>query len=473
MTGASESPGVAATYADVATAVGVLAAVVLACTGNYRDVIAGRIVSIGWEEAAFAAGAVAAIRHAAHPRPSILATARRWKAAVVRRPALADAIVAFWLTRPAVIAVGLLGTVTLGLAAGAPAFASRNPLGALPARWDAQWYAGIAADGYQWRHSFDTQQNLAFFPAYPMLVRAAGAATGAFRTGVPAERRLARLTWCGLAVSLASFFWAAWYFARLAREMLDPARARTAVLLLSAYPFAVFFSAAYTESLFLLAALGTWFHFRQGDSARASAWGLLAGLARPNGCFLSIPLGLLAIGMRDAPGARAATPGGSTLVRLAVAAMPGIGMLAFTAYLQHVTGIWFAWSKTHAAWGRVLGAGSTNGMFTGLGPEGLLAYAVDRPYDLLNALGLVAALALIRPVWRLSPAWAVFVIVSLAVPFSAGGLLSIGRLTSTLFPMFLAWAAVLPVALAPAAVALLAMLQGLIAVLFYTWRGVY
>jgi hypothetical protein len=254
--------------------------------------------------------------------------------------------------------------------------------------------------------------------------------------------------------------------------MLDPARARTAVLLLSAYPFAVFFSAAYTESLFLLAALGAWFHFRRGDSLRASAWGLLAGLTRPNGCFLSIPLGLLAVGVRDAAGAQGAARR-PALVRLAVAAMPGVGMLAFTAYLQHVTGIWFAWSKTHAAWGRVLGAGSPAAMFTGLGPEGLLAYAVDRPYDLLNALGLVAALALLRPVWRLSPAWAVFVIVSVAVPFSAGGLLSIGRLTSTLFPIFLAWAAVLPAALAPALIALLAMLQGLVAVLFYTWRGVY
>ena len=58
-------------------------------------------------------------------------------------------------------------------------------------------------------------------------------------------------------------------------------------------------------------------------------------------------------------------------------------------------------------------------------------------------------------------------------PMAAGGLLSIGRLTSTLFPMFLALAAILPAALAPALVAGLAMLQGLVAVLFYTWRGVY
>ena len=119
----------------------------------------------------------------------------------------------------------------------------------LPARWDAQWYAGIAAYGYEWRSSFDLQQNLAFFPAYPLLMRAAGAVTGAFRTGVPPDRRMARLTWCGLVISLAAFLWAAWYFASIARTMLGETRGLAALLLLSAYPFALFYSAAYTESL--------------------------------------------------------------------------------------------------------------------------------------------------------------------------------------------------------------------------------
>ena len=75
--------------------------------------------------------------------------------------------------------------------------------------------------------------------------------------------------------------------------------------------------------------------------------------------------------------------------------------------------------------------------------------------------------------WRLSPAWAVFVLVSVAVPFSAGGLLSMGRITSTLFPVFLASAAVLPAGTSAGLTAMFGVLQGLLAALFYTWRDVY
>jgi hypothetical protein len=467
-----------AAAADAATVSATAVAVVLALVGGVREAVGGDVIAIGWRHAAFAALAIAAVRHTALPRPSILHTLQSWRRSLAARPALRDAAVAFCLTRPTVVAVGLLATVTVGLAPAAKeALESRDPIRVLPARWDAQWYAGIAADGYEWRRSFDLQQNLAFFPAYPLLMRAAGAATGAFRTGVPPDRRMARLTWCGLVISLAAFLWAAWYFASIARTMLGETRGLAALLLLSAYPFALFYSAAYTESLYLLGALGAWFHFRRGETAPAVAWGLLTGLTRPNGCFLSIPLGLLALGVRDLPagsagedvaGLRRPLPW-----RLAVAATPGVGMLLFTLYAYHLTGIWFAWSKTHAAWGRVMGSGSPlSGLAVG-GSAGLLGLLTTHPYDVLNGLALAYVLWSVRAIWRLSPAWAVFVLVSVAVPFSAGGLLSMGRITSTLFPVFLASAAVLPTGTSAGLTAMFGLLQGLLAALFYTWRDVY
>ena len=46
-----------------------------------------------------------------------------------------------------------------------------------------------------------------------------------------------------------------------------------------------------------------------------------------------------------------------------VAAMPGIGMLLFSAYLYSVSGNAFAWLEAHQAWGRVYeGVG---GLFAG------------------------------------------------------------------------------------------------------------
>ena len=470
MTESSGNPGAAAAAADVAVALlGGLAAV-LACTGPYRDIVAGVALSLGWEHALFATAAIAAIRHAALPRPSWLASVRRWHERIVRRPALADAALAFWLTRPAIVVVGLLATVTIGLSPDAPGLlSSRDPWRDLPARWDAQWYAGLAAHGYEWQRSFDPQQNLAFFPAYPLMIRGVGWATGAFRTSVPDHRRIALLTWCGLFVSLAAFFGAAWYFAALSRELMDEPRARAALLLLAAYPFALFFSAAYTESVFLLTAVATWFHFRRGDTLATVGWGLLAGLTRPNGCFLSIPLALLALGVRDAGGRTRSV----SLKRLTLASMPGVGMLLFTAYLHQITGIWFAWWRTQAAWGRVVGGGSPLPALSDIGSAGIAAFAVSHPYDLLNALGLLFVLVLVLPVWRLSPAWAAFVLVNVMVPLAAGGLLSMGRLTSTLFPLFLAAALALPAGAAVLLASGFAIAQGLLAALFYTWRAVY
>jgi hypothetical protein len=473
MIGDPAAPGRVAGGIDVAAASCALLSLLLAWTGPYRDVVAGMGLTIGWTHAAFVAAALAAIRHAALPRPTMVASLQRWRAGVERRPALADALLAFWLTRPTVVMVGLLATATIGPPSGVvDSSGARRPAGALPARWDAQWYAGIAAHGYEWQRSFDAQQNLAFFPAYPVLIRGLGAATGALRPGIPPDRRIARLAWCGLGISLAAFLWAAWYFARLARETMEAPRARAALLLLTAYPFALFFSAAYTESLFLLAALGAWFHSRRGDTLPAAAWGLVAGLSRPNGCFLSIPLGLLALGVRDTAGAR--DPAAGALARrLLIAAMPVVGMLLFTAYLYQLTDIWFAWARTHAAWGRVIGGGTPLTSLGDPGPGGLLDFAVNHPYDLLNGLALLFTLGLLPVVWRASPAWAAFVLVSVLVPLLAGGLLSMGRLTSTLFPLFIA----LGLCLRPGAAASLAtgfaIGQGLLAALFYTWRGVY
>ena len=465
------SPGRLAMTIDAVAAAALGGAALLAITGPYRQVLGGTAVSIGWMHAAFAAAGVAAIRHAAMPGPTGLASLRQWRATLDRRVVLKDALLATALSRLPIVFVGLLATSAIGFPTGGGEAASlRDPIRALPARWDAQWYAGIAAHGYQWQHSFDPQQNLAFFPAYPLLIRALGTVTGAFAEGVPEDRQIARLTWCGLIIALAAFAGAAWYFGRLAREMMNESRARAALWLLAAYPFALFYSAAYTESLFLLAAVGTWFHFRRDDRAATIGWGLLAGLTRPNGCFLSVPLGLLAIGVRDA-GSQSGP--GLSWRRLVLAAMPGIGMLLFTLYVHQVTGIWFAWAKTHAAWGRVVGGASPLAAFSGVGAGGLGASAADHPYDLLNGAGLLFALALLAAVWRLSPAWAAFVVVGVLVPLSAGGLLSMGRLTSTLFPLFLAAALLLPAGLLGGLTTSFALVQGLLAALFYTWRGVY
>jgi hypothetical protein len=183
-----------------------------------------------------------------------------------------------------------------------------------------------------------------------------------------------------------------------------------------------------------------------------------------------VPLLLVALGVRGARGDTERASG--RLARTAAAAMPCVGMLMFTAFLYERTGVWFAWARMHGAWGRV---------FTGEAPlslpaggDGLLQTAAAHPYASLNGLGVAFALGMAWPVWRrLGPAWCAFILANVVPPLFAGGVLSMGRLSSTLFPAFLALAAVLPSRTVPGVVVAFGMLQGLVAVLFYTWRSLY
>jgi hypothetical protein len=401
-------------------------------------------------------------------------------AAIVARPPLAAATRAFAATRPLVFAVGLLAVVTFGFPATRGELrVSNDPLINLPARFDAGWYGGIAVDGYSWQRTFGPQQEIAFFPALPLLSRGLGAVLGMYGDGLPRESRMARALWSGVLISLAALLWALHYLVRFGSEVvgLDRDQAAHAAMLLAAYPFALFFNAPYTEGLFLLAAVGAAYHFARQDWLAAAGWGLLAGLSRPNGCLLSIPLGLLALqhGFASLRGPAGATAWRGVALRLAVASAPGAGMLLFTAYLYQLTGVWFAWARSHAAWGRSFqGFAPFSAALERLSTDPFVQVVQNAPYEAMNTLGLVFVAALLWPTARrVGLPWGAFVLANVTLPLMAGGVLSLGRVTSTLFPLFLALAAVLPArAVAPCAVAF-GVLQGFFAALFFTWRDLY
>jgi len=424
----------------------------------------------------FIGAALAAIRHAANPADPL----HRRIARVLRegREGTARAIVPAAIgTRLAVIFVGYMAVNTVGLAPASVGFEiSSRPLANLPARFDAGWYAGIALDGYSFEGRWDKQQNVAFFPAFPLLVRLAGYPLGAFAPRVPREMRIVRLLWGAVFLSIAAFGWAAVYMWRLARDTIGETLAPAAVSLLAAYPFALFFSAPYTESLFLLGCLGAVYHFRRQELVLAAAWGLLVGLTRPNGCFLSVVLAVMLLErVRPWRSDPAGLPVRDLTRSLLAASAPGVGMLLFSTYVHQLTGDFFGWARLHEAWGRSYSGLAPVGRAYGwLVDEGLLTVLQNVPYDSLNSLGLIFALAMLWPVIRrLGFAFAIFILINIVPPMLAGGVLSMGRMTATLFPIFLALAAVVPARAVPLLVTLFATLQGLAAVLFFTWRPLF
>jgi len=421
----------------------------------------------------FLAAALIAIRHTAHPAdPLPRRLLRGLRSGPVQSPvSIARAATA---TRVAVLVAGYFAVVTIGSDPSRVGLQlSPDAVVDLPGRFDAGWYGGIALDGYSFQGRFDRQQNVAFFPAFPLLMRAAGHPLGAFASALPRERRMARLLWGGVFISLIAFAWAAVYLWRLARDTIGEARAPAAVALLGAYPFAIYFSAAYTESLFLLGAVAAIYHFRRDEFARAAAWGVLVGLTRPNGCFLSVVLACLIL-----PNLRGSITNSQKhriTKSLLSAAGPGIGMLLYSAYVRHLTGSWFGWARLHETWGRSYqGLAPVTRAYGWITDEGLLHVIQRFPFDALNSIALIFALTMLWPVFRrLGAAYAVFIVISVVPPLLAGGVLSMGRITATIFPIFLALAVVIPPRAITPLVTAFAIGQGLAAALFFTWRPLF
>lgn len=463
----------------VSVAIAVIAAIV-AATGGFRMRFGEyRVGLTSPYRPLLLATAIAVIRHLAVRDPSIyghvVLGGRRWARAIAVREAAA----VFLGSRPAILVVGLLAVLTIGYPPGAPPWRDYDSeLFNLPLRWDAGWYLQIAENGYHYIPEAGAlaQQNIVFFPAYPMVTRAVGLVLGNHKASYVAAAML---------VSLSAFWLALTYLYAFARDAVGDERAAVTLWLIATYPFALFFGAIYTESLYLLAAIGAFHHFRRGQFARAGVWAVITGLTRPNGGLLTVPMALLAIGPWLPPaiagGAVAAvSPGGRSTRRVvqgcAAAAMCAMGTLLYSAWVWRITGSPFAWASGHAAWGRHYTSLTqlAASRYNLIGHAGLYEYVARMPYDMLNGLGAFFVLTAVWPVWRrFGIAFAAFILINILPALTTGGFLSAGRLSSVLFPAFVWLADAIPARQRTAWIVTFGMLQALNASLFYTWRPLF
>jgi hypothetical protein len=404
--------------------------------------------------------AIAVVRHVAVPQEPLYREVPRRFAAWSRVPALRHAAAAVIGTRPIMLLVGYLAVFMIGFANGhAPLRHFTNELLNLPVRWDAGWYLQIVTDGYKYIPSDPSvQQNIVFFPAYPMLMRVAGRLLGGDMVGYVAA---------GMIISIGSFFAALAYLYAFAGARFGDEVAGGAIWLLAAYPFAIFFGALYTESLFLLGTVGAFYHFSKRQFGRAACWGLVVGLTRVNGALMVLPLALLALSATEATAKTRA---------LAAAAAPAIGLVIYAGFIWSLTGNPLAFAASHAAWGRTYqGLGTlVSHQYSILANAGLSGYVGTPGYDVLNAIGAIFAIATIWPVTRqLGAAYGLFMALNIFPALADGGLLSAGRLSSVLFPAFIWLATAVPSNRRPGWIATFAALQAFGAALFYTWRPLF
>jgi Mannosyltransferase (PIG-V) len=144
--------------------------------------------------------------------------------------------------------------------------------------WDGLWYKLIAERGYGF-----AEANAAFWPLFPWLMRFGHDITGAAPETI------------GWVIANLSFFGALILLYQLVSLDFDTKVARRTLWAIALFPTSLFFSAVYTESLFLMLALGALLAARRGNWWLAGIVGALAALTRSYGVLLVIPFAVLFI----------------------------------------------------------------------------------------------------------------------------------------------------------------------------------
>ncbi len=322
-------------------------------------------------------------------------------------------------------------------------------------QWDAGWFLHVAQHGYG-----DDAQSPAFYPLYPFLLRVVGElldgryALAAFVLSLP-------LTLCAFVL-----------LHRLASDHVDEASSLRAVWYLALFPYAFFLQAFYSETAFIVLAIGAFLAAERGRFGWAGTLAGAAMLTRP--MAPAVLAGLVVVGLRSK------TPR-AALARLAIAPVTfllfplvlvsnGRSPLAFVSAEHH----WRQATPLSAFYG--IGRGARQAWES---LRALMPFTPGGPNLAVVTFGAFAALVLFAVLsfvaWRqLGAPYGIYCALSLAVPVvattSPWPLVSMQRFVLTLFPCFVVLGS-LPIP--RSAHRLLLGLSGaaMVGVLYYWTRG--
>jgi Gpi18-like mannosyltransferase len=190
-----------------------------------------------------------------------------------KRTAVWDILGLFFVTRIALMLVTYIGYILLT----APKYSSTpvdtTKFFATWEHWDVARYINIAQHGYQ------TKYDLAFFPLFPLLTKIIASLFGGHGYLL-----------IGMLISNGALLASLFLLYQLATGALGEKVGRRAILYLCIFPTALFFFAAYNESLFLMFTLGVFLTVRRQRWWLAGVLGFFAALTRSSGILLVIPV---------------------------------------------------------------------------------------------------------------------------------------------------------------------------------------
>ncbi len=279
--------------------------------------------------------------------------------------------------------------------------------------WDGQHYLYVSEFGYR-----EGTMSTAFYPLWPFLIRA-----GSYLCG---ESHLI----AGLILANLFSVLGALVFYYLVFVTLSPRQAEAAILLLLAYPGAIFFSFVYSESLFLLLSVLLFVFFHHHNLVGVSVCAFLLPLARPTGILILIPLAYwVFIEMRKDEK--------HNFLRFASLLAPLGGFLCYLLIMLLATGD--AFEGFHAQ--KLYYANANAGRL--LDPAGFLRSFLDAGFlhgmtgSMMDRLWFLIFLTTLYPLWRMDRTLFLFALTMGLVPAVTEWFISYTRYLSVVFPVFM------------------------------------
>jgi hypothetical protein len=290
--------------------------------------------------------------------------------------------------------------------------------------WDGEWYLRIVRNGYPrfvMPHvTYDVPDaRAAFFPTYPMLVRAVDFV-------LPGSD-----TFAALAVNIVLGALAVLLVGLLARHLYGTEVAEKAMILMALFPGSFVLSFAYTEALLLALAAGCLWFLLQRQWLAAGVLAALGTATRPNGVALVAACAVasfLAI-KRDRDWSSMVAP-----------LLAPVGFVSFQLWLWHHTGEAGVWFRVQTeAWGE-----GTSFGFTAIRRSfRAFAHPLTSPTDMITALSVLAMLLLLWFAWKraLPPAFHAYNAAVIALMLLPETVPARPRFLYTAFPLLISAAA--------------------------------
>lgn len=288
------------------------------------------------------------------------------------------------------------------------------------ARLDSIWYMEIAQSGYQVRGDiFTKQSSVAFYPLFPYLLKGVGSIVLPSGSGTQENYLI-----LGLLITNALFIFSLVVLYKFIIELLgDHVIASRAVMLLIFFPTGFVYSCFYSESLFLLVSLASFYFAAKQRWWLAGISGLLSVLTRSVGILLMVPL---AVFYMDAIKWQIKKIRWNVLFLGIVF----VGLPIFLLWQYSASGNWLAPFQNQAAWDKEF-SWPWKAFFNPTAFS-MFTFFTDRIFVILS---IFLSVFLIRKMSTI--AYSLYILLSVAVPLFTGTLFSVTRYLGVVFPIFI------------------------------------